>query len=91
MACLLVLPGLASTALVAAQVRFLFPVLPVFNLGAACALSRIWQRRGKRFAGASGAAAAVAALVACAAIAAAFTAASRHNYPGQPLLASAPL
>lgn len=64
------------------QVRFLFPVLPLFNLGAACALSRLWQRRGKGLLGAAGAAGAVAALVASAVVAAVFAAASRHNYPG---------
>ncbi len=66
----------------ARQVRFLFPVLPLFNIGAAAALARIVCRR------AASPAARAAHGACCAALAAGFlltllmTAASRHNYPG---------
>ncbi len=66
----------------ARQVRFLFPVLPLLNIGAAAALARIVCRR------AASPAARAAHAACCAALAAGFlltllmTAASRHNYPG---------
>ncbi|KAK9827294.1 hypothetical protein WJX81_001546 [Elliptochloris bilobata] len=64
------------------EARFLFPILPLFNIGAAVALTRIASSRSRS------AAARSAHLGCCAALAAGFlmtvlmTAASRHNYPG---------
>lgn len=64
------------------QVRFLFPVLPLFNIGAAVAAARIASGR-QRSAGAC-----AAHMGCCCALAMGFlvtllmTAASRHNYPG---------
>ena len=64
------------------QVRFLFPVLPLFNIGAAVAAARIASGR-QRSAGAC-----AAHTVCCCVLAMGFlvtllmTAASRHNYPG---------
>ena len=64
------------------QVRFLFPVLPLFNTGAAVAVARIASSRHRS------AAARVAHLGCCCVLAAGFlvtllmTAASRNNYPG---------
>ena len=65
-----------------AQVRFLFPVLPLFNIGAAVAVARIAS--GRHWSAATRA----AHLGCCSVLAMGFlvtlliTAASRHNYPG---------
>ena len=64
------------------QVRFLFPVLPLFNIGAAVAAARIASGRHPLAAGRA------AHLGCCSALATGFlvtllmTAASRNNYPG---------
>lgn len=63
------------------QVRFLLPVLPVFNIAAAAALSRIWKNRCKpAWLLPSIVAALLLASTACAT--AVMLAVSRHNYPG---------
>ena len=64
------------------QVRFLFPVLPLFNVAAAAGLARACQNRRKSAAWALLCCAAVAALGATLAATALMTAVSRHNYPG---------
>ena len=69
------------------QVRFLFPVLPLFNVLAAAGYVRLAQNRRKSLAWAGAHAAAVAALAATLAATALMTAASRHNYPGGNALA----
>ena len=65
------------------QVRFLFPVLPLFNAVAAAGLARIWQlcrqQRSTRFLWHLGAS--IAAL-ACLSIVLVASAASHFNYPG---------
>ncbi|KAL3140566.1 hypothetical protein ABBQ32_005142 [Trebouxia sp. C0010 RCD-2024] len=63
------------------EVRFLLPVLPVFNIAAAAALSRIWKNRCKpAWLLPSIVAALLLASTACAT--AVMLAVSRHNYPG---------
>eukprot|EP00887_Chlorella_sp_A99_P007688 scaffold20.g7688.t1 len=69
------------------EVRFLFPVLPLWNLCAACALHRLWVARGKSAARGAALAATAALLAAGLALTAATAAASRHNYPGGAALA----
>lgn len=64
-----------------AQVRFLLPVLPVFNIAAAAAVARIWNNRHK-------AAWLFASTAACLLVIGSICAStimlavSRHNYPG---------
>lgn len=71
------------------EVRFLFPVLPLWNAAAACVLQRAWDGRRKPGALRRAALAALAAaLAAGAALTAVTAAASARNYPGgQALLA----
>lgn len=70
-----------SCVLCGLQVRFLLPVLPVYNIAAAAALSRIWKNRCKpAWSLPSTLAALLLASTACAT--AVMLAVSRHNYPG---------
>ena len=69
------------------QVRFLLPVLPLFNVLAAAGLVRLAQSRSKSPTWAGAHAAAVAALAATLAATVLMTAASRRNYPGGHALA----
>lgn len=63
------------------KVRFLLPVLPVYNIAAAAALSRIWNNRHKTAWSLPSIAAALL-LVGTACATAVMLAVSRHNYPG---------
>jgi hypothetical protein len=69
------------------QVRFLFPVLPLFNVAAAAGFVRLAQNRRKSRVWAAAHGAAVAAVAATAAAMSLMSAASRHNYPGGHALA----
>lgn len=63
------------------EVRFLLPILPVFNIAAAAAGARIWQNRHKPawlFAGTAACLLVAGSLCASAVM----LAVSRHNYPG---------
>ncbi|KAL4452080.1 hypothetical protein ABPG75_007742 [Micractinium tetrahymenae] len=65
------------------EVRFLFPVLPLWNAAAACVLQRAWDGRRKRGVARRAALAALAAALAGGAALTALTAAaSACNYPG---------
>jgi alpha-1,6-mannosyltransferase len=64
------------------EVRFLFPVLPLWNLAGAAALQRLWLGRRKSAARRLALLAALAALAAGLALTLVTAAASRHNYPG---------
>jgi alpha-1,6-mannosyltransferase len=59
------------------ELRFLLPVLPLFNVAAAMALAAAWRRRGV-----AGKGLAAFALAATATAAAGFAAAAARNYPG---------
>ena len=69
------------------QLRFVLPILPLFNVAAACALARLLAnaRKGTRHGVAALAALALLAGSICAALL--ITLAAYHNYPGafQPL------
>ncbi len=70
------------------QVRFLFPVLPLFNVAAAAGLARIYHNRQKGLLW-QGLWLSALALLACSAGAAVLmTAVSRCNYPGGYALAN---
>lgn len=69
------------------EVRFLFPVLPLWNLAAALTLARLWAGRRKSAARALLAAAAAAAVAAGLGVTALTAAASAANYPGGAALA----
>ena len=64
------------------EVRFLFPVLPLWNAAAAVTLQRLWVNRSKSALRAALLAAAAAALAAGLGLTALTAAASVHNYPG---------
>ena len=65
------------------ELRFIFPVLPLFNVSAATVLARIWNGRSKPGAGRKFVTlAAFGMLCASAALVCVFTAASAVNYPG---------
>lgn len=64
------------------EVRFLFPVLPLWNVAAAVTLQRLWVGRGKSAVRAALLAAAAAALAAGLGLTALTAAASARNYPG---------
>ena len=63
------------------QVRFLLPVLPVFNIASAAALARIWKNRHKPAWLLPGLAACLLVLGSTCATSV-MLAVSRHNYPG---------
>ena len=63
------------------QVRFILPVLPVFNIAAAAALDRIWNNKHKAAWVVPSIAVSVL-LVGTACATALIAAVSRHNYPG---------
>ena len=69
------------------EVRFLFPVLPLWNLAAAVTLARLWAARRRSAARALLAAAAAAAVAAGLGVTALTAAASAANYPGGAALA----
>ena len=69
------------------QVRFLFPVLPLFNVAAAAGLVRLHRNRRKGLLWVGLWLAALALLACSAAAAVLMTAASRGNYPGGHALA----
>lgn len=71
----------------AAQVRFLFPVLPIFNVAAAAAVARLYNNRTKSRSWRLLWLCALAMLAASALATGVMTAASRHNYPGGHALA----
>lgn len=78
----------ASSSFVAPlQLRFLLPVLPVFNVPAAAALASLWKNRDKSAARSLLLKSAVAALALNCVVTALFTAVSRQNYPGGHALA----
>ncbi len=64
------------------EVRFLFPVLPLWNAAAAVTLQRLWVNRGKSALRAALLAAAAAALAAGLGLTVITAAASTRNYPG---------
>ena len=64
------------------EVRFLFPVLPLWNLAAAAVVQRLWVGQRKSAARRLLLVAAGAALAAGAGLTALSAAARRHNYPG---------
>ncbi|EFN54879.1 hypothetical protein CHLNCDRAFT_8393, partial [Chlorella variabilis] len=64
------------------EVRFLFPVLPLWNLAAAAAVQRAWVGRGKSAARRLLLLVVGGALAAGLALTLVTAAASRHNYPG---------
>lgn len=64
------------------EVRFLFPVLPLWNAAAAVTLQRLWVNRRKSGLRAAALAAAAAALAAGLGLTALTAAASARNYPG---------
>ena len=72
----------SSPVLPTLQVRFLFPVLPLFNAAAAAAAARAWQNRGKstrwKLAGSFMAAVLAASWLASGVM----LYISAHNYPG---------
>jgi Alg9-like mannosyltransferase family len=73
----------SQTGLVAMmQLRFLLPVLPMFNVAGACGLARIWSSRQKSWQQQCLAQAGVAALCASALASVLFSRASSLNYPG---------
>lgn len=63
------------------QVRFLLPILPVFNIASAAALARIWNNRRKQAWLIPGLAACLLVLGSTCATSVMLTV-SRHNYPG---------
>ena len=69
------------------QVRFLFPVLPLFNVAAAAGLVRLYRNRRKGLLWLGLWLAALALLACSAAAAVLMTAVSRGNYPGGHALA----
>ncbi|CAL8468707.1 g8247 [Coccomyxa elongata] len=69
------------------EVRFLLPVLPLFNVSAAAAVWRIWNNRGKSRIWQAGCFCAAALLAASLAATVLMAAVSRHNYPGGHALA----
>lgn len=77
----------AASRLSHAQVRFLLPVLPLFNVSAAAAVWRVWNNRGKSCIWQAGCCCAVALLAASLAATVLMAAVSRHNYPGGHALA----
>lgn len=64
------------------EVRFLFPVLPLWNLAAGIAAARLWAARRRSLAARAAALALVAALAAGLALTVVTAAASARNYPG---------
>lgn len=64
------------------QVRFLLPVLPLFNIAAAAGAWRLWNNRKKSVTWRAGCCCAMALLAATLAATVLMTAVSRHNYPG---------
>ncbi len=67
--------------------RFLLPVLPLFNVSAAAAVWRIWNNRGKSRIWQAGCFCVAALLAASLAATVLMAAVSRHNYPGGHALA----
>lgn len=71
----------------AAQVRFLFPVLPLFNVAAAAALAHTWNwARRQRSTAALWQLGCGAGAAACLAVVILATKASHHNYPGEQMM-----
>ena len=64
------------------QIRFIFPVLPMFTMTAACGLNKLWSNGARSPMLSVGRLCSIGALLLSAAAVTMFTQASVHNYPG---------